>query len=411
MLRLPVVLLLLGSSLAACQRDNLVCNDPLGCVEVGKNDPISLAVLLPLSGEAADLGEEALSGVEIAVSNQGGGVLGHPLELVTADSVCEAGSAQAELASLTAVSPEVVGIIGPICTAVTEAILPVVSQAGLVMISPANTAVSLTVAPADGGLWQPGYYRTAPPDTRQAQVTAEFAAQFLNAQTAAVIFANTPQGQALMETFVRTFRQTGGAVTFQGSIPTAATDTADLLVGALSSSPDVLYLPVLEPEGNLIVNTISRITGFGATTLLGGTGLFVPTFPQGVGSSAVSNMYVAGPVVQGPEAATLQADWQERFGTAPDGQVYGPAYDAANLLLTAVSNVAQEGRSGALLIGRQALRDALNETAVFPGATGNLTCSATGDCAADTAVGIYRLSAAQIDGQKWPPELVWMPGG
>ncbi len=400
----------LGIILTACQRDDLVCDDPLGCIEIGKNESVPLAALLPLSGEAAYLGEEALGGIEIAVGQQSGGILDHPLELVTADSVCQASSAQAEMTSLTAVTPNVVGIVGPICTAVAEAAMPIVSQAGLVMISPANTAVSLTIPPAEGGLWQPGYFRTALPDTRQAQVAAEFALQSLDARTAAVIFADTPQGQALMDAFVRAFRQSGGLVTFQSSVPSGATDTSDLLVGALSSSPDVLYLPLLEPEGNLIVNTMSRITGFNATTLLGGAGLFVPSFPVGVGSSAVNNMYLVGPVVQGPEAAALQAEWRERFGSAPDGQVYGQAYDAANLLLTAVRNVAQEGRSGALLIGRQALREALQQTAVFSGATGVLTCSPTGDCGADSAIGVYRLSMAQVNGQTWPPELVWTVG-
>ena len=396
--------------LTACQRSDLVCHDPLGCIEIGKNDSVSLAALLALSGDAAYLGEEALGGIEIAIAQQGGGLLDHPLELVTADSVCQANSAQAEVESLTAVSPPIVGIVGPVCTAVAEAVMPLVSQSGLVMVSPANTAVSLTTAPADGGLWQPGYYRTSSPDTRQAQVAAEFATQMLHAGTAAVIFADTAQGQELANAFVRAFRQSGGVVTFQGSISTGATEAADLLMGAMSGSPDVLYLPVMEPEGNLIANAISRFTGFNSTSLLGGSTLFVPSFPLGVASSAVNNMYVTGTAVQGTEAAVLQAEWQDRFGTSPQGQIYGQAYDATNLLLAAIRAVAQEGRNGALLIGRQALRDALDQTAVFPGATGDLSCSPYGDCAAETAVGIYRLSTAEIDGENWPPELVWTPG-
>lgn len=394
--------------LAACDQDNLTCIDPLGCIEIKKDEPIPLAVLAVLSGDASYLGDEVVGGVEIALDDQGGGILDHPLKLHLVDSGCQTDQGRAELEALLAEQPNLVGLIGPVCTAVAEATLPLVNQIGLVMISPANTAVSLTRPPSEtGGLWQPGYYRTAPPNTRQAQIAAEFAAQFLSARTAAIIYADNAQAQAVADAFLRTFRQSGGAVTFQGSIPTGAADLTDLLAGAMSSSPDVLYLPVMEPEGNLIVNAMSRLTDSSDSVLLGGTGLFVPTFPVSVGSSAVDGMYVVGPAVIGTGADALRAAWQDRFGAAPAGPFYGQAYDAANLLLTAIEQVAQSGPNGRLLIGRQALRDALTQTAAFPGATGSLTCSPYGDCAAETAVGVYRLSIAQINGDTWPPELVW----
>jgi branched-chain amino acid transport system substrate-binding protein len=403
-----IVLLGVCCVLPACRGDNLACDDPLGCIEIERNEPVVLAALLPLSGDAAYLGEEALGSIEIAMADQGGGILDHPLTLTSADSGCQAITARASVESLIADFPDLVGIVGPICTAVAEATLPLVSQAGLVMVSPANTAVTLTNPATDaGGLWRPGYYRTAPPNTRQAQAAAEFAAQTLGARTAAVIFTDDSQTQELADTFVHTFRQSGGVVAFQGSISADVTDLTELLIGAMSSSPDVLYLPVLEPEGNLIVNAISRTTSFAETTLIGGMGLFVPSFPVGVGSSAVNDMFVVGPVVQGVGAEALQAEWQDRFGAAPGGPVYGQTYDAVNLLLAAIEAVAQEGRNGALLIGRQALRDALTQTAVFPGVTGPLTCSPYGDCAASTAVGLYQFSQAQVNGETWPPELVW----
>lgn len=394
--------------LAACDPDNLTCADPLGCIEIKEDEPIPLAALAVLSGDAAYLGDEVVKGVEIALSDQGGDLFDHPLQLHVVDSGCQTDEGRAELEALLAEQPNLVGLIGPVCTAVAEATLPLVNQAGLVMISPANTAVSLTKPPSEtGGLWQPGYYRTAPPNTRQAQIAADFAAQFLNARTAAIIYADNAQAQELTDAFLRAFRQSGGAVTFQGSIPAGATDLTDLLVGAMSSSPDVLYLPVMEPDGNLIVNAMSRLTGNNDSVLLGGTGLFVPTFPVSVGSSAVDGMYVVGPAVIGTGADALRAAWRDRLSAEPTGPFYGQAYDAANLLLAAIEQVAQSGRNGRLLIGRQALRDALTQTTAFSGVTGSLTCSPYGDCAAATAVGVYRLSIAQINGDTWPPELVW----
>ena len=49
----------------------------------------------------------------------------------------------------------------------------------------------------------------------------------------------------------------------------------------------------------------------------------------------------------------------EREPTAP---FHAHAYDATNMVLDAIESVAQQGSDGSLLIGRQALRDALYAT-------------------------------------------------
>jgi ABC-type branched-subunit amino acid transport system substrate-binding protein len=51
------------------------------------------------------------------------------------------------------------------------------------------------------------------------------------------------------------------------------------------------------------------------------------------------------------------------------------------MIFSAIEAVAQMDGEGNLLIGRQALRDALYGTSGFVGITGNLTCNELGDCA------------------------------
>ncbi|MFW5854593.1 MAG: ABC transporter substrate-binding protein, partial [Thermodesulfobacteriota bacterium] len=57
------------------------------------------------------------------------------------------------------------------------------------------------------------------------------------------------------------------------------------------------------------------------------------------------------------------------------------AYDAADLLMTAIEAVAVPGPDGRLHIGRQALRDRLYAVDDFEGVTGVLDCDRFGDCA------------------------------
>ncbi len=388
----------------ACQRDSLACDDPLGCLIIGPGEPVKVGVLLPESGPAAYLGEDAWRGVETAVADTNGSLLNHPLELLTADSACQSEAARLQATGLIASAPEMVGIIGPICSSATEGALPVVSEAGLVLISPANTAVALTLPDA---LWQPGYYRTAPNNALQAQAAATFARQVLNARTAAIIGGDVPQAQELAEAFARAFRQLGGRVLAQGRILSGETDLTELLSSITSGTPDVVYLAVFEPEGNLIMNRVGDATSLAGNYFIGSEGLFVETFAAGVGAPVVRGMYVTGPALQGEAYDALLAEWQSRYDAPPASPFHAYAYDATQLLLTAVQSSAQVSSRGALVIGRQALRDALTQTAVFPGVSGNLTCSPYGDCAAETAVGLYQLAADQISGEVWPPELIW----
>jgi branched-chain amino acid transport system substrate-binding protein len=51
------------------------------------------------------------------------------------------------------------------------------------------------------------------------------------------------------------------------------------------------------------------------------------------------------------------------------------------MILDAIEKVALMNENGDLLIGRQALRDALYATSGYEGITGTLTCNEFGDCA------------------------------
>lgn len=75
------------------------------------------------------------------------------------------------------------------------------------------------------------------------------------------------------------------------------------------------------------------------------------------------------------------------------------AYDAFMLIRAAIENVALVDPDGTIQIGRQALRDAMYSTVNFAGLTGNLTCSATGDCA-DPHIAVYRYHTGQF-----PPNI------
>jgi branched-chain amino acid transport system substrate-binding protein len=387
----------------------LECTDEIGCVEIAPDEPIHVAYMLTISGATAFLGEDSRGGVEIAIDDRGGELLGHEIELTGEDSGCSAEGGQTA-AQKVAADPSILGIIGTSCSSAGTAALPIISQAGLVMISPSNTAPSLTSDNADeGGVWQPGYYRTGHNDLFQGRIAAEYMFNELGATTLATIHDGSPYADGLQAVAAQVFQELGGEVTFQGAVNVGDTDMRPILTELASNPPDVLYFPIFEPEGDLIAAQSREIAGLEEVTLMGADGLLADSFPEGTGDAA-DGMYLTGPYVAGDAYADLLAKWETKFGGSPPSGFHAHAYDATNMLLDAIEQAAQVGDDGTILVGRQALRDALNATSGFAGVTGSLTCGPTGDCATGEAIGVYQISMEEITGGNWPPAVVWTPG-
>ncbi|CAN5903029.1 ABC transporter substrate-binding protein [soil metagenome] len=130
-----------------------------------------LGVVLPQSGDLAELGPAMIGGARMAERdiNEAGGVLGSDIELIVRD---DGGGSNDDLA-ITAVdelinNDGVDGIVGAAATGTSLAIVDRVTSSGTVQCSPSNTGSDLTGID-DGGL----YFRTAPVDNLQAQALAQ----------------------------------------------------------------------------------------------------------------------------------------------------------------------------------------------------------------------------------------------
>jgi branched-chain amino acid transport system substrate-binding protein len=392
---------------SAAEAGAFECTDEIGCVEIAPDEPIHIAYMLTVSGATANLGNDSRGAIEIAIDDRGGELLGRPIELTGEDTLCSAEGGQTA-AQRVAADPTILGIVGTNCSSEAVAGLPIISQAGLVMISPSNTAPVLTSDDtAAGGVWQPGYYRTAHNDLFQGRVAAEFMYNELGARTLATIHDGSPYADGLQRVAAEVFTELGGEVTFQGAVNIGDTDMRPILTELAANPPDVLYFPIFEPEGNFIAAQSAEIAGLEDLILFGADGLFADTFPENTGAASLG-MYLSGPYVAGGEAyAEFLAKWEAKFSGPPPSGFHAHAYDATNLLLNAIEAVAQEGEDGTLLVGRQALRDALSSTSGFSGLTGTLACNPTGDCATGEALGIFQLTEAEVNDGNWPPAAVW----
>jgi branched-chain amino acid transport system substrate-binding protein len=384
----------------------LVCEDAIGCVEVAPGDPIHIAWALTVSGPTATLGEDSKGAVEIAVDDRGGELLGHPIEVTGEDTLCNAEGGQAAGTKI-ASDPTIIGVIGTNCSSEARAAMPLISKAGMVMISPSNTNPDLT--DPNHPDHHPGYFRTAHNDLFQGRVAAEFAYNQLGLRKAATIHDGSPYAQSLQKVFANVFKELGGTITAQEAVNVGDTDMKPVLTKIATDVPEIIYFPIFEPEGDLIAAQSKEVAGLENTILMGADGLFADTFPEATGSAAVG-MYLSGPYVkiENPDYKAFLDKWKAKFGGVPPSGFHAHAYDATNILLNAIEGVALQGADGTLLIPRQALRDWIHALVEYPGLTGKLACNDNGDCATGEALGVFLLRQEEVDGN-WPPPVFWQP--
>lgn len=357
--------------------EELTCDDPIGCVTVAPGEPILIASALVISGPNTELGLDSQYGVQLALDFRGE-VLGHSVQLQPEDDGCSAEGGQTSAQKIVS-NPQIVAMVGTSCSGAGVPAAKIISDAGFVMVSPSNTSPALT----EPSQHQPGYLRTAHNDTVQGSAMAEFAYNVLGVRKAAAIHDGDPYTEGLASVFADAFRALGGEIVAFEAEAADATNVEPLLTSIAAAGPEFVYLPVFIPLGSLIVNTASDVEGMSGVILAGADGVQSPSFlANTVGTS--EGMYVSGPDLSFSNTfyeETFLPAYRENYGTDPTAPFHAHAFDATNMILDAIEKVAKQGADGTLLIGRQALRDALFATSGLQGITGTITCDQYGDCA------------------------------
>lgn len=358
---------------------------PLGAVEVTRGEAIQIRSMQVLT-ELGELGIPNQRGVAMAVADYGP-IGGHDVSMGEGlDSLCTEEGGQAAADAVIG-APRVVGVIGTSCSVAAAAASPLLSKAGLVMISPSNTAPSLT-SDLDGNAgsnYHPGYYRTANNDLHQARVVAEFAYNELGLRRTAAIHDGDPYTSGLTGAFSIAFEELGGS-TIVAPISRGDVNMVPALTQIAADSPDSLFFPLFQEEGAHILRQVGQVAGLEDVTLLGGAALLVSEFlaiPESEG------VYFPGPDLDfdgntneatGKTSETLFADYRDRYGQAPTSAYVPHAYDAATILLHAIEQVAVAGDGDTLYIDRAKLREALTGLTGFRGIIGAISCDEFGDC-------------------------------
>jgi branched-chain amino acid transport system substrate-binding protein len=380
--------------------------DKIGVVQIKPGDPIRIGVWFVVAGPDASLGEDSKRGVELAVDDKKGKLLGHPIKLIVQDEGCNAEGGQAAATKLAA-DKSIVAAIGSNCGSAARAGVPILWRAGITTISPSNTLPSVT-DPGRGPSYD-GYLRTAHNDKLQGAVAADFAYKELKFTRAATIHDGSPYAEQLQAVFANQFKKLGGTITAQEAISPTDTDMRPVLTKIATTKPDFIYLPIFIAAGGHVVRQAKEVSGLEKTVLMGADGMFSPDFYKAAGEPAVG-MYHSSPDFSAFAGGykDFLAKHQKKYGEKPLAPFHAHAYDAAMIVFNSIEKVAKKAPDGTLYIGRMALRDALLATKDYKGLTGNLTCDKYGDCA-DPKIGIYKTTAENVKNLVMPDKPIWKP--
>ena len=203
------------------------------------------------------------------------------------------------------------------------------------------------------------------------------------------------------------FGTLGGTVSFQGAINVGDTDMTAILTEIAATSPDIIYAPIFQPEIDFFTAQARTISGLENTVIMGADAGYSDSFPEAAGAASVG-VFMSGPYVEGEAYDKLLAAWADELGGVPPSGFHAHAYDATNMILDAVAAVAVDN-DGTLVIGRQAMRDAISAINGYTGVIGQISCNATGDCATGEAIAVFEITQAELDGN-WPAPVAWKPG-
>lgn len=378
---------------------DLGCNASSDCVVVRLGETIPLGVLVD---ESDDIGRDTQRSARLAIDYLDGSfdgtdglLLGHTVSLAVEPEFCtpEGGVSGAKRLLL---DPDLVAVIGTTCSgAAYQAAATVLSQANVLMVSPSNTSPKLTDATEHDRF----YFRTSFNDLVQGAVVADFAQERLKATRAATVFTDDAYSKLLGETFIHAFEVNGGRLAASRQVSSSA--PVEPTIKALTAAkPSVIFVPMFEPPCARFVRAIRMSPALQRVPII------VSEACQSLSALKALGPAAPGIFASGPDYGDLRTNrfyaesflpaYEDTYGQSPLSVFHATAYDATDLIFSAIRRSSTELPGGTLVINREAMRQAMIQTQGYEGISGTLSCLPTGDCDPSTRIAVYRAPA-------WPP--------
>ena len=337
-----------------------------GAPAADKKAKITLAMVNPLTGDAATYGVSHKNGLELALAeiNKAGGVKGQQIELLTHDDAGDPKQAAAG-AQKFADMKSVVAVVGSCLSSNTLAMVPITDKAKL-----PHTVVSSSSHKLSG--MSKYFFRMAVQDDKVGGLMVDLSQGKFKPKKMALLYLNNDYGKGLLLSIEPQAKKHGITLTSAQTYLANDKDYSALLTKVKAEAPDVLLVGSTYTDGGLIVKQ-AREMGL-MMPIVGPTGLYSPKYME-IAGKAVENTYFLGvfvPTNPDPKVQEFVKKYKEKYGMEPD-TFAALAYDQGYVLKDALEKAAAKGA-----VTRENVREAMAGSS-FKGVTGTVTFDAKGD--------------------------------
>lgn len=328
----------------------------------GKANEITIGVILPSTGKAANIAEDVKNGLEMAKAEM---TAGKKITLVYQDDGCDPKKAISSYKYLHEVE-QVNIIIGPLCSSAALAVAPLAQSDKVIMITPASATDKLSLV---------GDYifRDHTHDKAELEALLPYAKDHY--KRVAIIYDKTNDAYVEYNTFFRDNLGEGNIISVPVTGGSGDYKTDLLKIKAQSKNIDAIFVGVLTKDAVTIVKEMAQL-GI-KKQILGSKLLGTSDFVNGAGINlAEGTIYMEADY----DKNTNPSFWNryvEKFAKVPPAWV-AQAYDTLEILNQAITDCRSD-ETGCIKNNLHALKD-------YPGVGGNLTFTANGDAIKKIAI-------------------------
>jgi branched-chain amino acid transport system substrate-binding protein len=284
----------------------------------------------------------------------------------------------------------VVAFIGHFNSGAAKLSIPILNQANVAMVSPANTYPGLT-KPGKGEANEPNVYyptgkrnyaRVVPADDLQGVVGAKWAKQ-LGAKKVYILDDQELYGKGLADIFEATAKQEGVEVVGREGIDPKAADYKALMTKIKALNPDMIYFGGITQNnaGQLVKDARNVGMTNDKVKFMGPDGTFEQALIDAAGKDA-EGYYATFGGIPAKELTGAGKTWYEsykaKFNAEPEAYAaYG--YESAKVVIDAINKVCKNDRV--------AIRDAVMATKDHTGVLGSWSFDENGDTTLTTMSG------------------------
>jgi branched-chain amino acid transport system substrate-binding protein len=355
----------------------------------GGGEAVKIVSDLPLQGANRAQTTTMVNAIKLAIQQRDGKAGDVTIEYESLDdATAQAGQWDeakcAENAQSAAQDDEIVGWIGPFNSGCAAVQIPILNEAGLGMISPANTYIGLTKPggePSEPEQYYPtgerNYTRVIVADDKQGAAGAALLEEE-DIESVYVLDDKETYGKGLADQFQKAAEDAGIEILGREGIDGSASNYRSLMNKINQADPEAIYF------GGIIENNAAQLikdkVGAGMPNdevlFVGPDGIFVDELLEQAGDAA-EGIYVTFGGLPESELSAEGQEFVETYESKYDDQIQpytAYAYEAANVMLDAIERASEGGE-----VSRETVLQEIFATEDYEGVLGTWSFDEDGD--------------------------------